>query len=300
MALEFAKISSAQLSDLPREKTVIFIPVGPLEDHGPHLPMGLDLEEAHRICHAFAEAVERQMNGWVGVILPAAPLGIQTNTSPIAVKVRAYVLRDWLVDASVSLRKMGFFHFVCVSGHWGPRQLTAIEEAGQILQKSNRLRRLRRFLPGPTLPLPTLLSASSNGISAKEVFRSPFWSRPLEHGGKRDTSMALFLNPSLVDSNYLKLPAIPKTKDRKGYWGDPARGSALLGAQEVKRIVEEGLPKMRAIWEGSPQRSLFRSWYSIFPFNKSFFKSWILAGMIVLMMFVWVYLSLEGLHLDSL
>src|SRR4051812_23893145 len=103
MAIEFVKISSLQFEAFPKLKTVFFFPVGPLEDHGPHLPFGLDLEEAARLCYLSAQHLEKEMSGWVGVIMPQAPLGIDSNTTRRVITVRPHVLRDWLVDSCRSL-----------------------------------------------------------------------------------------------------------------------------------------------------------------------------------------------------
>jgi len=42
------------------------------------------------------------------------------------------------------------------------------------------------------------------------------------------------------------------------------------------------------VLNGANPNSLFRSWYSIFPPNKSFFKAWIIFGLIGLLMVLWI------------
>src|SRR4051794_35831940 len=111
MPIVMIKVSSPQLEGLPRDKTVFFFPVGPLEDHGPHLPVGIDLVESAQLCLLAAQRLEAQMPGWVGVIMPRAALGVDSNTTRIAITVRPHVLRDWLVDSCRSLIRVGFCHF---------------------------------------------------------------------------------------------------------------------------------------------------------------------------------------------
>src|SRR4051812_45382976 len=113
MPLEFTRLSREGLDTLPRDRTVFFFGVGPLEDHGPHLPLGLDPLEARWMCEATAERLEREKPGWRGVLMPSLPLGIDSNTTALALTVRAHVLRDWLVDACRGLSRAGFVHFVC-------------------------------------------------------------------------------------------------------------------------------------------------------------------------------------------
>src|SRR5262245_40865058 len=128
MPFEITRMTSVQLKTLVPSQTVFFFAVGPIEDHGPHLPLGLDLFEAQRLCQFTAESLEKEMPGWKAVLMPAAPLGVNSDTTETAITVRGHVLKDWIVDACRSLSRSGFRHFVSFSGHLGPRQLTALEE----------------------------------------------------------------------------------------------------------------------------------------------------------------------------
>jgi creatinine amidohydrolase len=301
MPLELTQISASQIEGLSREKTVFFFPVGPMEDHGPHLPLGMDLEEAYRMSHVAAQHLEEEMPGWVGVLMPRAPLGIDSNTTRLAITIRPHVLRDWLVDSCRSLMRAGFCHFVCFSGHLGPRQLTAIEEAGKMIGRSGRLKRLLTPL-GVLGKAPTLISASSGLVSYREVLHSPLWPDPKEHGGARDSSIALAIADSLVDPNYKHLPEQHPddfrwmrsfkrmNKSLGSYWGNPAEASAAQGEKEILESLEKIFPKMKAVWEGSNPRFFFRTWYSILPPNRSFFRAWILFFLILLFWAGWIFL----------
>lgn len=311
MPLEFTQLTAAQIQALPPEKTVFFFAVGPLEDHGPHLPVGADLNEAFALCRLAAEKVERDLPGWVGVLMPAAPLGTESNTTAMAITVRPYVLRDWLVDASRSLIRMGFFHFVCFSGHLGPRQLTAIEDAGKLILRRSWLLRLARFGRGP---FPSLVSARSALIPASEVKKSPLWPDPEEHGARRDTSVALALavaEQKSVDPSFIGLSAVERppsgvsrwisrlTRSRKGYWGpSPAEATPEAGQKTLIQTVDEIFPKLRAVWEGANPDSLFRTWYSVIPPNKSFAMAWLLTILLSTLLLAWFYLFISGIRVE--
>lgn len=309
MPLEFETLSAQTLESLPSHQTVFFFSVGPLEDHGPHLPMGLDLLEARKLCRMSAEKLESDLPGWTGILMPAAPLGVETNTQRLALTVRSHVLRDWLIDTCRSLKRMGFYHFVCFSGHLGPKQLTAIEDAAKIISR----RPLWSWvLPQnrQTSPYVTLVSASSALTILQDIKKSPFWPDPLEHGGERDTSIALATAPDSVLNTYLSLTAISRPSSRlsrmtqrirkqtQGYWGFPALGDPQKGVRTLNGIIQDLFPKFRAVWEGTNPNQLFRSWYSILPPNKSFIKGWILAFM--LLAIIWAYLTLIGVGMESL
>jgi creatinine amidohydrolase len=309
MPLELQNLSATELKSLSAAKTVFFFPVGALEDHGPHLPLGLDLEEARALCRLAAEKLEAELPEWTGVLMPTAPLGVESNTTHIALTVRSYVLRDWLIDACKALKKIGFKHFVCFSGHLGPRQLTAIEDAAKIISR-RPLRSLIYPMRSATTrthvkdPYITLVSACSALVTAQEARRSPLWPDVPEHGGKTDTSIALALKPELVDSSSGALIEVTRPDGRlnrlwlrirrktQNYWGTPAHATADHGQKVLIGHINEIFPKLRAVWEGSNPDFLFRSWYSILPPNKSFAKGWLMG--LTLIALIWAYLNLGG------
>ena len=293
MPFEFSMLPGSRFHSLVREQTVFFFPVGPLEDHGPHLPMGLDLELATAYAFACGSEFEKKYPDWTAVVMPPAPLGIDANTCA-AVTVRGHVLRDWLVDSCRSLGKQGFLYFVCFSGHLGPRQLTAIEEASQMihggvwwLRLPSLFLRKRRLI---------FLSASSAWMDLKTVFRFPFGSDPPEHGAREDTSLALALAFDLVGEEWKSLPPLSlaasfwrRLLDRKrgrtmGYWGDPSSASLLEGERILSERLEPVLSRLTLLIEKGSVPS-FRSWYSLLPWNRTFFRAWVmLFGIFVFLM----------------
>ena len=40
--LKFEEISWKKIDALDRDKTIFFLPIAPMEEHGPHLPVGTD------------------------------------------------------------------------------------------------------------------------------------------------------------------------------------------------------------------------------------------------------------------
>ena len=66
--VEFERMSPEEVLAARRRAAVVFLPVGPLEWHGPHLPLGTDGLVAHHI----AVLVARQTGG---VVLPTMFVG---------------------------------------------------------------------------------------------------------------------------------------------------------------------------------------------------------------------------------
>ncbi len=40
--IKFEELNWKELDEFDREKTVFFLPISPMEEHGPHLPLGTD------------------------------------------------------------------------------------------------------------------------------------------------------------------------------------------------------------------------------------------------------------------
>ncbi|NDD91263.1 hypothetical protein EBZ37_04170, partial [bacterium] len=196
MALWLERLTANEFLELPRESTVIFFPVSTLEDHGPHLPLGLDMDEAQALCRLAAERLEAEKPGWRAVIAPMAPLAVECNTSALAFPVRGYVLRDYLVDVGSVMIRQGFKYLVGFTGNPTPRQVVAMEEAGRILTRQGARARglFGGIFSGRThAGRAAFVSAQSGGTQPADIWRSPLGADPEEHGGARDTSVALWL-----------------------------------------------------------------------------------------------------------
>lgn len=98
--------------DVEREEGIIIIPVGSVEQHGRHLPLGTD--------SMVAIAIAEEASSKTGV--PVAPplwYGWSPHhmVLPGTVTIRPEVLEELLYDIIASLSEHGFKHFIVVNGH---------------------------------------------------------------------------------------------------------------------------------------------------------------------------------------
>jgi creatinine amidohydrolase len=296
----FDQLTAAQLRELHPDRTVFFFAVGPLEDHGPHLPLGLDSRIAVQLAYRCARRLEAERPGWTAVLLPTAPLGVDTDTGQVAIRVRPHVLRDFLVDLALGLRKRGFRHFACFSGHLGPRQLATIEEAGLLVRGKGPLGMISKL---SSKNRACLVSASSTLVARGELLQAPFGASPAEHGGAMDTALALAIQPAEVDPAFRSLPrrAPPRWRPLRGwtpwrgraegYWGDPSGAEAPAGERTLDSWVETVHSRLLAVWDGADPEKLFRSGYRLLPPNRSFFASYVLALLLLGLLLAFAYVS---------
>lgn len=82
-AVRYELLRPDQIIALRERTPVAFIPLGPMEWHGPHLPYGVDMLHAYTV--ALATAVEVG-----GIVLPPLPLGTESILEPQRVKDRGF------------------------------------------------------------------------------------------------------------------------------------------------------------------------------------------------------------------
>lgn len=125
-----------------REKRVAILPIGAVEAHGPHLPLGTDNVLAERMAARLAERTD-------SYVLPTLPYGQvwSLRNFPGSLNVSNEALVLMLCDIGESLHRQGFGVFVILSGHLGNG--TALKEAARRLYESvPQLKVYHFFYPG--------------------------------------------------------------------------------------------------------------------------------------------------------
>ena len=253
------EISTPALDALDRDRTVVILTVSPLEEHGPHLPLGVDAMTARHLAESIAERLVAERPGWHAVLAPTLHLGSFTFETVGTINIRQRVVRDVVIDYGTALARSGFRHVLIANGHAGAGHLVALEEAAATVSRRHRITMASltghlawEFLRGRML---TRIEAALGGaLSADE--RRAFAEDA--HGGWWETSVMLMLRPDLVHAAYRSLPPARYSLGRRlvpnyavrnggqGYVGHPAladagfakaAGGVLL--DEVMRFVDD-------------------------------------------------------------
>lgn len=113
---QFGQLNSPQLSELIRRRPLTILPIGQLEEHGPHLPLNTDVVIAERLAHECAE----QLHDLPCIVLPAIWSGYsgrELEQWPGTLRVRTRVFADLVYDVVNSLVAMGLTKVVTINGH---------------------------------------------------------------------------------------------------------------------------------------------------------------------------------------
>jgi creatinine amidohydrolase len=114
--IRFEELTSADVADLDRDKTVLILPLGSVEQHGNHMPLGTDT----MLAHSLSLAAAGRSSGKV-VVLPPPWYGFSAHHMRFAgsVTLRSETLMAIAEDVVGSLVKHGFRRIAIVNGHGG-------------------------------------------------------------------------------------------------------------------------------------------------------------------------------------
>jgi creatinine amidohydrolase len=234
-----------QIDALNRERTLFVLPIGMIEEHGPHLPVGADtlgvMYEATRV----TQRLNGALAGWNVVMMPPIHYGtgganliggIQVH--PGTYGIRQSTLRSLVADIGGQIAQNGFKWIFVMNGHGGPPHNIAINEACDFVSETFNVTMLHL-----TALFRADAAIQSQGRRIREKYFSPaeITSFGMDvHAGVGETSAMLALRPDLVDSGYKRLPGrvghnfgelreIALQPGWQGYLSSPAKANAAYG-----------------------------------------------------------------------
>jgi creatinine amidohydrolase len=176
-----ADLSAPALARALSRRSIVVLPLGAIEQHGPHLPLATDLIVADAVAKAAVAEVGEALDVW---LLP--PLAFTKSNehawSAGTVWLSASTLLAVLDDIGRCIAKSGAGSLVFFNGHGGNSALLAT--ANREIRLAHGL---KTFLAHPGLP------ADQGGSSPPHEHGMGV------HGGHDETSLMLHLAPELCD-----------------------------------------------------------------------------------------------------
>jgi len=208
------------------------LPIGSVEEHGLHLPLGTDTAQVLEVSRRAARQVPV-------FVCPPLHYGYcrSTRDHPGTLSISTESLRSVVFDIGSSLFAQGIRGLIVASGHAGALHMSALEEAGERLVESH-----------PGLEVAVVCEYRW----AQEAGRNAVVETADDgHAGEIETSRIQSLSPHLVrgtsPEEYPRFaaPFVARNKRSQwpgGVWGNPAKASPEKGerllAASAERMVE--------------------------------------------------------------
>jgi creatinine amidohydrolase len=250
--VELGRMSWEEVAEVVSSDPVVLLPVGTVEQHGPHLPVAADDMVAELFAKKVAEATG-------AVVAPTLNYGCSDvfRRFPGTLSIRSETFKAVLLDVCHALyNDAGFRRLIIVDNHGGNE--THVEEVARVLRRE----RGRDTLIGCLYPW------NLGYAVMREVF--PDAGAVYGHGGEPETSAMMAMFPEDVQMRRAKRGgyqpahgftmrgygkvAVPGWKAGEGslyldadevapdgVTGDPLQASAEYGRQWVERVVGFGI-----------------------------------------------------------
>lgn len=233
-------LTSAEVVDAVHGATLVW-PIGSIEQHGPHLPLSVDV----LLACAVAEALAARLNG---LALPALSVGTRSLPQsggglhfPGTLFLEGSTFLAAVTDTLRSLDQLPYARLIVVNGHF---------ENEALLFEALDSSRVSGHMPGREVFAFSWWSLVSEEWLATNLPNFPGWHA--EHAGLTETALMLHLHPELVHpqrpvhespprSGIYLHPIDPESFTTQGVLSSTTGASAELGQKLFCHIVDQAV-----------------------------------------------------------
>jgi creatinine amidohydrolase len=233
---DVSELDSRSFERLLASSPVVIVPVGALEAHGPHLPLGADQIQAEATARALASRVG-------GLVAPTIPYGSCPGARGFSgtVSVSLATLSKYAEEVLAELGRHGARKILVLSGHAERGHIAALREAAD---------RAMQTVPGTRIAVLSDYDFvyERRGLDAPESDG---------HAGLLETSRLLAIRPALVGSRRSAtarggspfIPGPPSAAEwPESVIGDPGPASAELGSRLQSYVLDRLTTTVHELW----------------------------------------------------
>lgn len=244
--IDITRVPGGRLSAIAESTEFAVLPVGAVEWHGPHLPLGTDLV----LANGFAS--ELVSNNWTGVRYPAVPYAAcpgQTRPWPGTISIRPEIAVAYLSDVLEGIVASGFTRLLIVNGH--DANMSTVRAAMEWV--SGRIRASLLLVNWFQLVSP----AETTELFGDTISRG--------HGGAYETTGVLGFDPESVELSAVDdIPPKPKLDTPHSYvlvesrptpwegWSGHISLATEDAGRRVRSLAAERLRDVVDAWLASP------------------------------------------------
>lgn len=187
-----------EIEELPKEKTFLFMTIAPMEEHGTHLPIGVDIQLGEFWRQKAIEELEKEYPEYNFLSLPFIHIAAGSMKGfPGCVYFKPKQLRKILLVFLKNIQQWGIENLIIIASHGDPFHNMAIEKACAYFNK--------RYKTNFISPMGAFFSYKELNINLKlgndvekmiEQYPKDF------HAGWIETSMIMDISPELVSKDF--------------------------------------------------------------------------------------------------
>lgn len=247
-----ADMTWMEVEEAIKQKAVVLLPLGVIEEHGPHMGLAVDMYSSYMVARLARPELERR--GIRTLIAPPHYWGVNRLTAgfPGSFNVRPETMKALILDILISLKNWGVEHIILVNWHAEYNHVMAILETAKEARTAHDIKvyciltdaEIRNFkLTGKEDYILAYKSAPMPGSASKYLD---------VHAGSLETgvmaqyfpeqvkeAVAVSLEPTRITLDDLKIMRQKGGDQAKkyipaGYFGDPANFDRETGRQYVE------------------------------------------------------------------
>lgn len=231
--MKLAEMNQTEAKELKGQEITALLPLGAVEVHGNHLPIGTDLY----LAQALTEKLEERLGKDKILVLPALPYGQvwSLREAPGSVNISNEVLSGMIAQIGRSLKKAGIKRMAIINTHVGNGD--AMKMAARMLYDTSDIKVYLFTYPGAEEVIP-------------KVCESPMPHKGYFHACEIETSYMLYLCPEWVDQSraVCQYPDFPENFDytmipwtdfmETAVLGDAISATREKGEEIIEHVVD--------------------------------------------------------------
>jgi len=228
--IQWRRLRADQLRERAKQNAIVIVPVGAMEQHGPHLPVEVDSLLAETIA---LQTARLMVNTTPVVVLPCLWTGISEHHMSFGgtISLKFATFSALLTDVCHSLVRHGFQRIVLLNGHGGnDNGLRVIADELAYILKVSVVQ--FTYWHAAVQPIAALLERQKR----------------LQHACEAETSMLMALRPELVATDQLAAAEVPCTKHTEELVGPGFYRWRSLAAMATSGVV--GFPTAASAKKG--------------------------------------------------
>ena len=231
-----------EVDTLPRDATIFLLPVSPIEEHGPHLPLATDFYGARDMAEHALEVLETKDKSLNYVLVPGLPVGCSEIAMdfPGTLSVRGRTLMRLIYDVCSAIARHGFRYIVVSNHHLDWTHVKAIDVA---------LKKVRdRYGINVYDPASNCIYSDWKSEEEEIVRKMGLDPHTEVHADVKETSFIKHAYPGLLRRGYVNLSPLPLSMEEfmkkrirtlkkmgavDGYIGSPASATEEQGKNHL-------------------------------------------------------------------